>query len=257
MFKTDGSLIRLPQKGKAMVVTDLHGDLNYFNKYMDTWEEFKGEDNHFILTGDFIHGLDPADDYSVEIVEEVKYHSRHTDNFHVLLGNHEWSHITGRPVYKAGHNQKTEFENLVGEKWGGKWVQKLSEYTSFFSMLKIAVKTENGLFISHAGPSMTVMNLDEVINITDNGNYHTIRLEEMLWDRYSDYGLDDVERLLNRIDCKVSVVGHTMVNGYQIIGNRQMILCSSNFMGKSAYLELDLEKEIENAYDLEEMIRYL
>jgi serine/threonine-protein phosphatase PP1 catalytic subunit len=257
MLKTEGSLIQLPRKGKAMVVTDLHGDLNHFNQYLDIWEEFKDNNNHFILTGDFIHGIEPAHDFSVEIVEEVKYHFKHTPNFHVLLGNHEWSHITGRPVYKASHNQKNAFEDLVMDKCGDKWVKKLSEYTSFFATLKIAVKTDNGVFITHAGPSVTVMNLDEVINIIENGYYYNLRLEEMLWDRYGDYRLNDMERLLKRLKCKVSLVGHTMVDGYQLIGDKQMILCSSNFMGRSAYLELDLEKEIDNAHDLEDMIRYI
>lgn len=257
MFKLDESLIQLPRKGKAMVVTDLHGDLNHFNQYLDIWEEFKGKNNHFILTGDFIHGIEPESDSSVEIVEEVKYHFRHTENFHVLMGNHEWSHITGRPVYKAGRNQKTDFEDLIMDKCGDRWVQKLSEYTSFFAMLGVAVKTYNGVFITHAGPSVTVMDLDEVINIKENGFYYNLRLEEMLWDRYGDYRLNELEGLLKRLKCKVSLVGHTMVDGYQLIGDQQMILCSYNFIGRSAYLELDLEKEIENVHDLEEMVRYL
>lgn len=162
----NSSLINLERKGKALVVTDVHGNLEDFNRYLDIWDAFKGKNNHFILTGDFIHELDPELDGSVEIVEEIRYRLSGNDNFHVLLGNHEWSHITGRPVYKAGLNQKLEFEELLSQKWGSRSVTKLAEYIKLFERLKIAVRTDNGVFISHAGPSKTINTLDEVINIT-------------------------------------------------------------------------------------------
>ena len=46
-------LIELPHKGKALIITDLHGNLEDYNRYMEIWKEFKDKNNYLILTGDF------------------------------------------------------------------------------------------------------------------------------------------------------------------------------------------------------------
>ncbi|ODS35730.1 MAG: hypothetical protein A7316_03360 [Candidatus Altiarchaeales archaeon WOR_SM1_86-2] len=46
------SLIELPRKGRTLIVTDIHGKLADFEKYMKIGNEFKDKENHLILTGD-------------------------------------------------------------------------------------------------------------------------------------------------------------------------------------------------------------
>ena len=64
-------LIELPQKGKALIITDLHGNLEDYKRYMDIWKEFEEKNNHLILTGDFIHSC-YVNDGSLEIIDSVK-----------------------------------------------------------------------------------------------------------------------------------------------------------------------------------------
>ena len=61
-------LIELPRKGKALIITDLHGNLEDYERYLDIWKEFKDKNNHLIITGDFIHSCD-KDDGSLEIIK--------------------------------------------------------------------------------------------------------------------------------------------------------------------------------------------
>ena len=61
---------------------------------MDIWKEFKDQNNHLILTGDFIHRCYQIDG-SLEIIDSVKKDLENEKNFHILLGNHEWVQITG------------------------------------------------------------------------------------------------------------------------------------------------------------------
>ena len=61
---------------------------------------------------------------------------------------------------------------------------------------------------------------------------------------------------LKHFNCKTSIVGHTPVDGVELIGN-QLIVSSSFGLGKKAYLELDLEEEINNGRDLLKMVKYL
>ena len=71
MSNYNGKLIELPKEGKAVVVTDLHGNLNDYNRYIGIWGEYRDNDNntHFILTGDFIDAMGIKDDRSIDILE--------------------------------------------------------------------------------------------------------------------------------------------------------------------------------------------
>jgi len=253
----NGKLIKLPKKGKLMIITDIHGNIDDFTRFMDIWENFKDEENHLVFTGDFIHAMGLENDRSIEILDSVKSNFENSDNFHVLLGNHEWSVISKTSVYKAGINQTLSFEALLKDRFEDKWQQKLEDYMNFFKKLPLAIKTDNKVFISHAGPPKNINNIDEIIHLTDEGYSGNPRLFEFLWNRYGDYTKKDIESFLEKVGCNVSIVGHTPVDGVKLIGKRQLVVSSSYSNGKKAYVELDLEKEIKNGKDVLKMVKYL
>ena len=280
MFMVDynGKLIDLPMKGKVMIITDLHGNLSDLKRYESIWKDFLNENNHVIITGDLIHPMGLGSDYSIEVLELVMYYFKKYTNFHVLLGNHEWSHLSLRPVYKLGVDQRKDFELKVETRFGNRWIHKMAEYRKFFDMLPIAVRTENKVFISHAGPSKNITSIDDIINIVD-GDYNNRIMDDMLWNRYSDFIEEDIDNFLNIVGCNAHIVGHTPVNGVKIIGRKQMILSSSHsadlektmVLGseyglsgenisipcRKAYVILDLESNINDAYDVFKMVKYL
>lgn len=254
-----GKLVNLPAKGRAIVVTDLHGNLADFSRYMQIWEDFEAEDlegeNHFILTGDFIHSMNGPDG-SVEILEFLIPLWADSQNFHLLLGNHEWATLTGVPVYKGGFDQTLGFEFLLKEKFRDGWMEKLEEYAEFFKKLPLAVKTGNKVFISHAGPPHGIKNINDITNIADVGYTQNDKLDEILWNRYGSYTAEDVESFLKAVECNAMIVGHTPVDGVKLIGN-QLVVSSSYSSGRKAYIGLDLENKIENAADLLGMVKYI
>ncbi len=249
-------LVKLPAKGKAMIITDIHGNLEDYHKYMEIWNDFKNKDNHLILTGDYIHGFGDKDK-SVEILESVKWSFEHVPNFHVTLGNHELAHVANINVVKGGHNQKEEFEQLILNKYDENCYLKLQQYKKFFKKLPISIKTANGAFISHSGPSRYIKSSHDLENILNDGYVGNPILSEMLWSRYGDYNLQDVDSFLEAVGCKIYIVGHTPVRGVKKIGKKQMIVSSSYGYGPKAYLELDLEKKLETVDDLDDMVRFL
>jgi len=252
----NGSLVELPKKGKALIITDLHGNLDDYNRFMKIWEEFENKNNHLIITGDFIQNC-RKDDKSIEILESVITNYENNDNFHVLLGNHEWSIISGRVIFKAGENLSEKFENLLKSRFGDKYLEKLEIYKEFFKTLPIAVKTGNKVFISHAGPPANIYNINDIINITNSGYPDNKKLFEILWNRCEDYSKDDVNSFLKNVGCNVMVVGHTPVDGTKLVCKNQLIVSSSYSRGKKAFIELDLEKEIKKGKDLLKMAKYL
>jgi Icc-related predicted phosphoesterase len=257
MIKYNGKLIELPRKGKALVITDLHGNLEDFNRFMNIWKKFKNRENHLILTGDFIHAMGIPNDNSIEILESVKFQFENRKNFHVLLGNHEWSAISHTPVFKAGVNQSLTFEDLLKERFGAEWKKRRDIYNEYFKTLPLAVKTANNVFISHAGPPKGVKSIDEIVHITDEGYSTNRKLFEILWNRYGDYSEEDINSFLKNVGCNVLIVGHTPVDGVEIIGKNQLVVSSSYSSGKKAYVELDLEGKIKTGKDVLNMVKFL
>ncbi len=253
----NGSLIELPKKGKAMIITDIHGNLTDFIKLMHIWDNFRNENNHLVLTGDFIHAMGKDDDKSIEVMELVRYNFYNDPNFHVLLGNHEWSVISKITIFKGGNDLNSNLESLFQEKFGSNWENKLEEFTDFFKKLPIAVKTQNKVFISHAGPPKGINSIDEIVNITNTGYINNPKLFELLWNRFGDYDKKDIDSFLKTVGCKAMIVGHTPVKGTKMIGKNQIIVSSSFSKGKKAYVELDMEKKIKNAKDILKMVKYI
>ncbi len=123
-------------------------------------------------------------DGSIEILESLKSQWEKSQNFHLLLGNHEWATLAGISVYKGGFNQTIGFESLLKEKFKNGWMIKLEEYIEFFKKLPIAIKTRNKVFISHAGPPHGIRSIGEIVHIADDGYIENKRFSEILWNRY-------------------------------------------------------------------------
>ncbi len=248
-------VIEIPRQGVAFIVTDLHGNIDDFNKVIEIWENQSTKENHLILTGDFIHAMGAENDNSLEILDSVRADCKKYKNFNLLLGNHEWATITHLSVYKGGVNQSLNFVEILKDKFGGEWKVKLEEYTNFFKELPVAVKTGNKVFISHAGPPKGIKSFNDITNLTVKGYSNNPVLYELLWNRYGDYSKNDVDSFLDAVGCKAMIVGHTPVKGYKLIKNL-LIVSSSYSKGKKAYVELDLEKEIRNGKDIKKMVKY-
>lgn len=122
------------------------------------------------------------------------------------------------------------------------------------------LKTSNGIFISHAGPSADISKIEEFNEILVD-DYHSSALHGFLWSRYASgnngYTMDDIDNFLKIVGCNLMVVGHTVVDsGYKIIGN-QMILSSSFFTTSKSYLDIDLSKNYHNMDDLIRNVKIL
>lgn len=244
-------LIKLPKKGRLLVFTDVHGNYDDYQKYLEKWDE-EDSDCHIVIAGDFIHNTS-MNDYSVEILEDIMDKDKKYDNFHVLLGNHELSHIIGKDIYKYEINQRKEFEDLIVEKKGS-LEPYLSEYVNFFKTLPFFLQTDNGVFISHASPSSSVKDYDDFLSILEEKDYNDEKLYSVLWNRHLfDYSESDVSSFLDIVDSKVIVVGHSVVNGYKLFG-KQMILSSSFGTQLKLYLDIDLTENVE---DTNYLFKYL
>lgn len=147
-------------------------------------------------------------------------------------------------------------ENIISKK--GSLYPTLDVYVDFFKSLPFFIKTENGLFISHAGPSKKIKTLKDFNEILED-DFNNDILYEFLWNRCidgNDYDKTDVSNFLKIIEANCMIVGHTPVKGYKIF-DRQVILSSSFKTNYKAYFDIDLSKKINDISELMDNLKFL
>ena len=136
--------------GVAMVVSDLHGDRDAFDRCLAQFSSlyWRGEAQRLIFLGDLIHSSGaPEDDASLSMVLDLIALRKqlNVDNVILLLGNHEMPHIYGVSLAK-GHAEFTpRFEHALGP--------HREHVLAFFDSLPFIVRTAAGVMLAHAGPA--------------------------------------------------------------------------------------------------------
>lgn len=264
-----GKVIRIPPQGRAILCTDLHGNLQDFERvvaaFREALEEQSGE-AYLLFTGDLVHGPcydeetwpqhlgDYYPDQSVELVEAFEeLRLEFPDRVDSLIGNHEHSHVGG-PHTRKFHKKPSEtefFEASLGSAERVRWFKDL--VLSF----PIAAVIGRGVVVTHGAPRVLEASFAQIAAVEYTGHEHksinemlqTPILGELFWTRSS--GPLCVRRFLQRMELEhqrnwVVVFGHDPVRrGYLREGDEQ--LCFSTSFGlrnsKKVYLDLDLTRE--------------
>ncbi|GJM40277.1 MAG: hypothetical protein DHS20C20_05590 [Ardenticatenaceae bacterium] len=136
-------------EGQAMVVTDLHGDWDAYQRYRDTFFELRalGQADILIINGDMIHASAPVkQDKSIDIILDlIRLKEELGDSLICVLGNHEIPHIYSITLQKGEDLFTPRFEQAMGE--------HRQKIVSFFHTLPFYVRTPGGVSICHAGAS--------------------------------------------------------------------------------------------------------
>lgn len=155
------SRIRDLTSGTAMVVTDLHGDRDAFDRYIARFRQLHqaGHAQRLVLLGDLIHGRDqhPALDQSVSMVlDTIALQDEFgADTVMMLLGNHEMPHLYGVQLVRGDDEFTARFEHALGP--------FRDQVRGFFDRLPLYIRTAAGVMLSHAGPSLAVLGKYDVL----------------------------------------------------------------------------------------------
>lgn len=145
--------------GVAMVVTDLHGDWDAYQRYRACFEllHAQGQAEWLIFAGDLIHPhLSSVADRSLEIVLDVMaLRERYGDRIIYLCGNHELPHIYGLLLSKGKVQYTPPFEQAMSASGQRERVLGLFESLPFF------IRTAAGVTITHAGASHATIEPDD------------------------------------------------------------------------------------------------
>ncbi len=158
-----------------MVVSDLHGDRDAFDRYVERFRELHaaGEVQRLILLGDLIHGYGPPErDSSLSMVQDAIALQAEfgAGTVIMLLGNHEMPHIYGVSLFKGEMAFTPRFERALGPTGS----RQRERVLAFFRALPFYVRTGAGVMLTHAGPAPDAIGQADVLATLD----HTAILSE-------------------------------------------------------------------------------
>jgi hypothetical protein len=143
------------RSGTMMIVSDLHGDGDAFDRYVATFQALHeiGEVDRLVFMGDLIHGYgSEAEDASIRMILRVMelQEAYGKETVIMLLGNHEMPHIYGVSLAKGDIEFTPRFEHRLGE--------HRETILKFFRGLPLLIRTNAGVLLCHAGPDSNSIN---------------------------------------------------------------------------------------------------
>lgn len=270
-----GAVLHLPNQGRLIVSTDLHGNLGDFRKleglFRTAMEESAG-DTYMLFCGDMVHGPIYTrknwprrlgtyyPDESVELIEAfIELRKEFPGRVFATLGNHEHSHLGG-PQTRKFHKIPSETEFF--EQTAGK--DRMEYFRTLFASLPILVVGGRGLVFCHGAPRVLSANLAAVARV----NYFKVEarkinemfsvpvIGELLWCRQA--GPLVIRRFLKRVEVDqqrngVVLYGHDPISSGYAVRSPEQICFSTSFGLKNknkVYADFDLSREFRSAYDV-------
>ncbi len=143
------------EAGRAMVVTDLHGDWDAYRRCRDRFVALQAREqiDCLIFTGDLIHAeSETQPDRSVDIVADVlALQSAYGAAVIYLCGNHEMPHIYSISLARGSREYTAAFEAALSRSG------RRAEVAALFDSLPFFVRTRAGVSLAHAGASPVML----------------------------------------------------------------------------------------------------
>ncbi len=266
-FHVKGRLVEINPTGEALVVGDLHGDVESLMEILQRSSILermdKSSESLLIFLGDYgDRGQFPAETYYTVL----KLKLLHPHQVILLRGNHEGPD----DLMPSPHDLPIQFQ----ERFGEKWTLAYAKVRRLFAHLHNAVLVDKRYLMVHGGLPIELNTIDDIACA------HTLHpkrsvLEEILWNDPDEvveqarvsprgagrlFGKNTTDRLLARLNVKILIRGHEPCeDGFKIDhGGKVLTLFSRKgppyFNSHGAYLDVELHQEFEVA---EELIPYI
>jgi protein phosphatase len=262
-----GRLVEIKPVGEALVVGDLHGDLESLIEILQRSNILarmdKFSESNLIFLGDYgDRGAYPAETYYTVL----KLKLLHPAQVVLMRGNHEGP----EDLMPSPHDLPEQFQ----ARFGGKWTETYAKTRGLFRHLYNALLVDKRYLMVHGGLPKELKTLEEIAYA------HTLHpkrslLEEILWSDPDEaveetiasprgagslFDKNTTDRILARLKVKILIRGHEPCeDGFKINhGGKVLTLFSLKgppyFNGYGAYLDVELDREFEDA---EELVPYI
>jgi hypothetical protein len=261
-------VIRLPDRGRLLVCTDLQGCMRDYQRMVEIFEQALIDcegDAHLLFTGDLIHGphIEPEDwpdflgeyyrDQSGELmIAYAGLAAQYPGRVHALLGNHEHGHVGGPHTAKFAADEVALLEHILGP-------AATSRMRGIIHTFSLAAVSRCGAIFTHGAPAAVIDSIADLEAADLSGADLASPLDlldtpivgKILWARSATEA--EARRFLKALHGTVAVYGHDVIpEGYETIGDEQIIVSTSFglFDQNKVYLSLDLSHRYRNVHDL-------
>ncbi len=264
----NGRLVHLTPEGEAIIVGDLHGDLDSLEKILDETNFLEkvssGTETCLVFLGDYgDRGPFSSEVYYVVLSLKTMF----PENVILLQGNHEGPQdLLASPHDLPYHLQR---------KFSSNWQTVYTELSLLFRCFYTAVIMENSFIMLHGGVPSKAKTLNDVAYAYQKHPAET-HLEEILWSDPTEgikgtwlsprgagylFGKDVTDTFLKMVNVKCLVRGHQPVDdGFKLNHDGKVITLFSRkglpyHNDKGAYLLVDLSSKVISASHLSYSIK--
>lgn len=267
-LRITGRLVNLTPKGEAVIVGDVHGNLESLFHILKATDFLgkveKGEDCLLVFLGDYgDRGIHSSEVYYVVLRLKKAF----PKNVVLMRGNHEGPD----DLLAYPHDLPNHLYMKLGEDSS----RAYAELRKLFGYMHNAVIVRGKYVLLHGGVPTKAKTVEDLAYAHER-HPSEIHLEEILWsDPLEDltgtyasprgagklFGENETSRFLDMLDVKVLIRGHEpSPEGFKIShGGKILTLFSRKgspyFNEQAAYLELDLSYKVKDAYQLKRFVR--
>jgi diadenosine tetraphosphatase ApaH/serine/threonine PP2A family protein phosphatase len=256
-------LIKLEPSGKALVIGDLHGDLESLITILKnsgfTRKLTASQDASLIFLGDYgDRGAQSAEVYYTVLRLKLAF----PEQVILLRGNHEGP----EDLMASPHDLPMNFQVHFKENWAAAY----SNVRQLFPYLYNAVLVEKRYLMVHGGLSPNINSIQDLANANMTHPEKDF-LEDLLWSDPNDmvrevlysprgagklFGKSVTEKVLRKLNVKILIRGHEPCEeGFKLNHNGKVLTLFSRkgapyFNSHGAYLQLPLSEKFESAEQL-------
>ena len=262
-----GRLVKIKPLGEAIMVGDLHGDLEsliYILKETNFLQKVNQDKRTFLI---FLGDYGDRGSYSVEVYHVVlKLKLLFPQEVILMRGNHEGP----EDLLASPHDLPMQFH----ARFGGKWKNAYSKTQELFNHLYNAVLIEKRYLMIHAGLPAKAKTIEDLAYAHIEHPKQRL-LEDMLWSDPTEtikgvyesprgagklFGQDITNEVLKGFNVKILIRGHEPCrNGFKVNHRGRVLTLFSRkgppyFNVQGAFLSVELSEKFENA---EQLIPYI
>jgi hypothetical protein len=229
-----GSVIWLTPEtaDEVMIVADLHGNRLNYRKILQLADLARHPRRHLVMQ-EVCHGGPeyPGDNggcMSHLLLEDcIRLKTQYPDQFHFLLSNHEMAELADHPICKGRKILNLLFRWGLKTMYGDQAERVREAYLSFLRTCPLAVRTSDGVFISHSCPEhCDLVPFDPSVlerPLTSDDYRHGMPAFQMVWGR--DFRRTNAEAFARQVGARILVQGHEpCARGYSTPNPHQIIL---------------------------------
>jgi len=258
-----GRLVRTNSPGEALVIGDLHGDLESMVHILRESNILSRMNENTDTLSIFLGDYGDRGDYSAEIYHIVcRLKLLFPKQVVLMRGNHEGP----ADLMPSPHDLPKQLQS----RFGGKWKEAYAEIRELFEHLYDVLIVEERYLMVHGGLPYQAAKIEDLAN-ANSSHLKKPFLEEILWSDPDEnvedtlpsprgagelFGKKVTDEFLKRFDVKILIRGHEPCEeGFKINhGSKVLTLFSRKgppyFNAYGAYLDFKLSERFENARQL-------